>query len=140
MPLLKGQEPGEANTAIAAVSRGNRFANSIRGLFLYTFPEPRLPEAAVRNERRRASKRGMMHRHSCQQRMGHIMTVAVWKHGIQREPPQHSLGRLTPVVSPLTWPSFHGVLEPHLVALRTDRIEGKLPRTRIEHDAKGLIR
>jgi hypothetical protein len=32
MPLLKGQEPGEANTAIAAVSRGNRFANSIRAL------------------------------------------------------------------------------------------------------------
>jgi hypothetical protein len=31
---LKGQEPGEANTAIAAVSRGNRFANSIRAFFL----------------------------------------------------------------------------------------------------------
>ena len=30
MPLLKVQEPGESNAAIAAVSRGNRFANSIR--------------------------------------------------------------------------------------------------------------
>ena len=30
MPLLKVQEPGELNAAIAAVSRGNRFANSIR--------------------------------------------------------------------------------------------------------------
>src|SRR5215217_6608631 len=29
IPLLKGQEPGESNVAIAAVSRGNRFANSI---------------------------------------------------------------------------------------------------------------
>ena len=30
MPLLKVQEPGEANAAIKAMSRGNRFANSIR--------------------------------------------------------------------------------------------------------------
>src|ERR1043166_6045323 len=30
MPLLKGQEPGESNAAIATVSRGNRFANRIR--------------------------------------------------------------------------------------------------------------
>src|SRR4029434_2739520 len=28
MPLLKVQEPGESNAAIAAVSRGKRFANS----------------------------------------------------------------------------------------------------------------
>jgi len=32
MPLLKVQEPGEANAAIKAMSRGNRFANSIRPL------------------------------------------------------------------------------------------------------------
>src|SRR5262245_44229226 len=39
MPLLKGQEPGESNTAIAAVSRGNRFANSIRS-FVSTICTP----------------------------------------------------------------------------------------------------
>jgi len=33
MPLLKVQEPGESNAAIAAVSRGNRFANSIPRVF-----------------------------------------------------------------------------------------------------------
>jgi hypothetical protein len=33
MPLLQVQEPGESNAAIAAVSRGNRFANSIRAVF-----------------------------------------------------------------------------------------------------------
>ena len=32
MPLLKVQEPEASNAAIAAVSRGNRFANSIRPL------------------------------------------------------------------------------------------------------------
>ena len=32
MPLLKGQKPGESNTAIEAVSRGKRLANSIRRL------------------------------------------------------------------------------------------------------------
>jgi hypothetical protein len=33
MPLLKGQEPGESNAAIAAVLRGNRLANSITTVF-----------------------------------------------------------------------------------------------------------
>ena len=34
MPLLKVQEPGESNAAIAAVLRGNRLANSIRAITL----------------------------------------------------------------------------------------------------------
>jgi hypothetical protein len=38
MPLLKVQEPGEANAAIKAMSRGNRFANSIRPLNRHTPP------------------------------------------------------------------------------------------------------
>ena len=33
MPLLKVQEPRQPNAAIAAVSRGNRFANSIGRFF-----------------------------------------------------------------------------------------------------------
>src|SRR5215831_4835667 len=49
MPLLKVQEPGESNTAIAAVSRGNRFANSIPSFLAYLFAPYDLLLQRVRN-------------------------------------------------------------------------------------------
>jgi hypothetical protein len=45
MPSLKVPEPGEYNAAIAAVSRGHRFANSIRPFIALgaTYPLTPLP-------------------------------------------------------------------------------------------------